>query len=191
MTDGNMITYIDLDRLPLYAENVAKSISPAGEMDAARSARELSRILNQLKKICLYAERYSRTAIKIPTEVEWLIDNRYIAEREAKGVIADLKRAKKLPKRAGKAYPVIYEAAFYLVHSGKRDPEKAEIFPLRISERPVHRKDFLFLSHVMLALFPSRETAGDCLMLYARCRRRDKPFCPRTWENRKRENYPA
>ena len=29
--------------------------------------------------------------MKIPTEVEWIIDNRYIAEREAKSVIADLK----------------------------------------------------------------------------------------------------
>jgi cyclic beta-1,2-glucan synthetase len=184
MTDGNMITYIDLDRLPLYAENVAKSISPAGEMDAARSARELSRILNQLKKICLYAERYSRTAIKIPTEVEWLIDNRYIAEREAKGVIADLKRAKKLPKRAGKAYPVIYEAAFYLVHSGKGEitEERLRCFLENFQNALVltEKELSLFVPMVKLALISMLgETAGEIAVMLSCKMQSDEtnPFC--------------
>ncbi|NLO47131.1 MAG: hypothetical protein GX111_02230 [Clostridiales bacterium] len=148
MTDGNMITYIDGDRLPKYAENVAKAIVPGGEINAARSKRELSRILDQLKGICFYAERYMRSAIKIPTEVEWLVDNRYIAEREAKGVIADLKRAKMLPKAYGKAHPIIYEAAFSLVRSGK-----GEITEERLKCFLDHFQNALVLTEKELSLF--------------------------------------
>lgn len=117
--EKNTLMYIDMDRLPQYSENVAKTIAVSGEIRAGKSASDLKNILRKFKNICYYAEKYAASAVKIPAEVEWIIDNRYIAEREAKSAIADLKKAKALPRAKDYKRPVIHTAAFALVRSGK------------------------------------------------------------------------
>jgi cyclic beta-1,2-glucan synthetase len=119
VSEKNTFLYIDMDRLAQYSENAAKTIAVSGEISARKSASDLEKKLKKLKNICYYAEKYAASAVKIPTEVEWIIDNRYIAEREAKSVIADLKKAKALPQAKEYKRPVIHAAAFSLVRSGK------------------------------------------------------------------------
>jgi cyclic beta-1,2-glucan synthetase len=184
MTDNTMLTYIDIERLPVYAENTGKTIRTSGEVNGLRSARELSRILSNLKRICLQSERFARTAIKIPAEVEWLIDNRYIAEREAKGVIADLKKAKRLTGAKGSAYPVIYEAAAAFVRSGVGEvtEERLRCFLEHFQNALVltEKELSLFVPMIKLALISAlNDTAKDIAAMLA-CKQRDdssNPFC--------------
>jgi cyclic beta-1,2-glucan synthetase len=111
------MAFVELDSLELYAENISANLSSSKMTRSGKIRRMLSRKLTAIKAVTDKISEYRPPSSKIPKEFEWLLDNRYIAEREGRGSLLMLKRAGKLPGPK-KGYPKIFGLAVALVDSG-------------------------------------------------------------------------
>lgn len=125
------------DKLAHWAENEAETLETQGLCGGRGVARRTAR---QLESIRAAALRLSSQAEKglwnqaggrngPPPAVEWLLDNRYLIEREGMDALAQLKRARELPASAGRQ-PVLYLLMEALVRSGGGEvtPGRIEAF---------------------------------------------------------------
>jgi len=111
------MAFVELDSLELYAENISANLSSSKMTGSGKIRRMLSHKLTAIKAVTDKISEYRPPSSKIPKEFEWLLDNRYIAEREGRGALLMLKRAGKLPGPK-KGYPKIFGLAVALVDSG-------------------------------------------------------------------------
>lgn len=82
-----------MDLYQLGQETVRKTV-PAGRFSGRRAAREVGR---HLERIVSVKKRLSkRSWERLPSGVEWLLDNTYLAQREGKSAQEDLRRGKRL-----------------------------------------------------------------------------------------------
>ena len=88
--------YIEDDRLSALAEQSARLCRKAGPVPAKATVSKLRAAMNEIdaayEKV---AERFG-TAVSVPDACRWLLDNRYIAVREAKCASLALLREKSL-----------------------------------------------------------------------------------------------
>ncbi len=118
MTNRNCTFYVSDDKLGHFAENTAKMLE-LSKFDKAKSVSK--RIYENLKTIrtaVKTAEEYAASGNRMPKPAEWLSDNWYIAEREGRGAIRDLKNIRLTRSTDAKGTPLILYAASELVRSG-------------------------------------------------------------------------
>jgi hypothetical protein len=127
MTEKQPTFYVSDDKLEHFAENSAKLL----ELSKLGGTRGRSlRLLEQLRKIrnsVRMAEDYAAAGNIMPKPAEWLTDNWYIAEREGKGAIRDLKNIKLTRSADEKGTPLVIYAAGELVRSGAGEVTKERI----------------------------------------------------------------
>jgi cyclic beta-1,2-glucan synthetase len=100
--------------LELYAENISAGLASSGTSGTRKIRRLLSARLSAIRAVTDKISEYHMTSRRIPKEFEWLLDNRYIAEREGRGAILMLRHAGRLPAPK-KGYPKVFGLASALV----------------------------------------------------------------------------
>ena len=108
----DMGVWIQSEKLPRYAENVGRSIKISGEGKVSPVTDQIRENLRYIKKVMESATRFAANAQHLPEEAEWLLDNWYIAEREAGYIISDLKRRGKI-RWGQNDKPAVYTCLLY------------------------------------------------------------------------------
>ena len=109
--------YIEEEKLAAFAANSAKLLEAEGEGSATAAAGELRRHLDAVRRCRdAIASRYAE-AESIPSACEWLLDNWYLAQREAAAAYADLRRARR--QRRGRQGLLMLSVCRTLLSSGQ------------------------------------------------------------------------
>lgn len=111
--------YIELENLKNFAYSTAKMTEPSGAVSGAKTAEGVYTALRKIKNITTEATAFASDIRHVPQEIEWLLDNWYIAEREGKDAAFHIKRAGRLPAAEKKDTPAAAKAANALVRSGR------------------------------------------------------------------------
>ncbi|GHU87587.1 hypothetical protein FACS1894202_02150 [Clostridia bacterium] len=122
---------IDDTLLEKYARNEAKLLKPRGLTGLAGLRRGIMRKLGVIDAYAARAKAFhDRQSPKIIPEFEWLLDNRYLLEREGKHAALALKRAGRLPGSAKTRKPALFAAMLSLVRAtrGAVTLERLELF---------------------------------------------------------------
>ena len=130
-------TFVPNEKLAEYALGLASGIIISGYGRISGIIRKIRDDLNYIKKTANFAAHIwaeaetkgSGESSQLPKEIQWLLDNWYIAEREGKSAAIELKKRGKFRTDAdGSA--VIYTAAHetVLLGRGKIDEERIELF---------------------------------------------------------------
>lgn len=120
--------YIENDRLFKLAESTARLYKPVGTVSGKKAAAVINAAIKNINSSYASAEEKYGASTKIPAEYEWLLDNRYLAVREAKNAISAFSREKSLRKSEDGI--IILKAAEALVNAGlgKIDRERILLF---------------------------------------------------------------
>lgn len=118
MTRKNLTFYISEDKLGHFAENSAKMIETSKFSTAAHMGTRIAENLKNIRSVVCLWEQHVAEGGRMPKPAEWLTDNWYIAEREGKGAIHDLRSVKDTRAVDGKGKALVMYAAEELVHSG-------------------------------------------------------------------------
>ena len=109
--------YIEEEKLAAFAANSARLLETEGEGSAAAAAAELRCHLAAVRRCRdAVAARYA-DADAVPSACEWLLDNWYLAQREAAAAIADLRAARR--QRRGKEGLLMLSLCRTLLSSGR------------------------------------------------------------------------
>ncbi|MEL4105895.1 glucoamylase family protein [Oscillospiraceae bacterium WX1] len=110
---------INTEDLKNGAAKAAAEMTPHGRVSTKRTAAKALADLSAIKAVMQRAAAYAETHVSIPQALEWLLDNWYIAEREGKCAIHDLKASPRLRAAFHKKQTlVIAHAAEALVRAG-------------------------------------------------------------------------
>lgn len=132
MTERQATFYVSDDKLEHFAENSAKLIE-LSKLEGARCGRiRLSEQLKNIRSSVRMAEEFSAAGNIMPKPAEWLTDNWYIAEREGKGAMRDLKNIKLTRASDTNGTPLVLYAARELVRSGAGEVTKERIYTFLI-----------------------------------------------------------
>lgn len=120
--------YIENDRLFELAASAARLYKQTGTVRSKRLSAEINYAVGRINSNYASAEEKYGTASKLPSEYEWLLDNRYLAVREAKNAIRSISEEKEL--RVCDDGIIILKAAETLVNAGrgKLDGERIKLF---------------------------------------------------------------
>ena len=112
--------YVSSDRLSHYAENIGKEITVKGYLSGRGVAAQIKRDLRRIKLATSAAARYCTETKKVPKELEWLMDNWFLVEREGRDAIASVRHVKYLRAASrGENSTAAGVAASSLIHSGR------------------------------------------------------------------------
>lgn len=96
MDTVNSAVYIEDDRLYDYAASTARLLRPRGEGSGSACIRALRRAMADIKTVSAAVKlRYGDMAAP-PAACEWLLDNRYMVQRESACAIETLERSRRL-----------------------------------------------------------------------------------------------
>lgn len=155
---------VDDALLKKYGENEARSITVAGRVKAVHVSLCIGKHLKTIQHTALRASTWAPGPAALPQEFEWLLDNRYLLEREARDAILVLRKAGPLPAVKYEMLPAAYRLAVQFAHAGQNEVtvERLAIFLQGIqSVRPFSERElFLFVPLVKAALIES--VAGLC-----------------------------
>ncbi len=127
MTNKNGTFYVSDDKLGHFAENTAKMLELSKFANAKSLGSSIFEHLKTIKTAVKTAEEYAASGNRMPKPAEWLSDNWYIAEREGKGAIRDLKNIKLTRSTGAGGMPLILYAAQELVRSGAGEVSRERI----------------------------------------------------------------
>ena len=88
--------YIEDERLAAFGASTARLLQPDGETDGRTAALALRQSMLRIERSYETVRRRCARQSTVPAACEWLLDNRYLARREALGAFGDLRRAKRL-----------------------------------------------------------------------------------------------
>lgn len=112
--------YITIEQLADAAAEAAGVLSVSGRINAKKISDDILSCLRDIKNAHRRASEYSSRNKKIPQEMEWLLDNWYIAEREGKESARSLIHAGSL-RKTNRGDSLISAAAEALVRSGHNE----------------------------------------------------------------------
>jgi len=115
--DMTIMNTVDDSRLERYGENESKLLQIDGLCSAGKIRRALIRNLKTIDSMAAHLAEWTRTQQSIPQEFEWLLDNRYLCEREGKETFLDLRGGKSMPRDAQTGTPTLYTAVMSLVRA--------------------------------------------------------------------------
>ena len=120
--------YIENGRLFKLGESTARLYKPVGTVSGKKLCVLINNAVKKLNAGFRDAEARYSSGEKIPAGYEWLLDNRYLAVREAKIAASEFERARSL--RVSGDGVIILRAAQTLVNSGmgKLDGERIKLF---------------------------------------------------------------
>ena len=122
---------VKLEDLGQFAYDCGRLIVAGRTVSPFFTAKLAEKNLSIIKSVMHSATIFAQAHVTIPQEVEWLLDNWYIAEREGKGAISDIRISPKLKSASYKNKSfVTCSAAAALVASGDGTitSERIEIF---------------------------------------------------------------
>ena len=128
MDSMKLVPYIENSRLSEYAASCAKSLTPLRHSSGRADAAELKRSLRQLEKChSVLLRRYEGSA-NIPAACEWILDNRYMIQREYPDTLMHLQSAQ--GQRAFRGRLMVIELARALLQAGqgRLSARRCEIF---------------------------------------------------------------
>ena len=130
MIDNNPKFYIEDDKLLHFAENTAKMLELSGSRSAKGAEINTAENLKRIRSVVRASEEYAAAGNRMPKPAEWLTDNWYIAEREGKQAMRDLKNISKTRMADKKGKSIVTYAAEELASSGagKVTAERMSIF---------------------------------------------------------------
>lgn len=123
--------FVHIEDLCRFARQTADQIVPGKRVSTSNTAKNAENNLSLIKSVMKDASFYAQKHVSIPQEIEWLLDNWYIAEREGKCAISDIKASPQLPCVANTNKKlVISKAAGALIDSGLGSvtSERIEVF---------------------------------------------------------------
>ena len=94
--DQNLSLYIEDERLRDYAASTARLLRPDGEAGGRAAARAVLLRTREVRRCHDAVRRRYREALNVPAACEWLLDNWYLAKREAIEAHEALRDAKHL-----------------------------------------------------------------------------------------------
>lgn len=94
--DQNLSLYIEDERLRDYAASTARLLRPGGESSGRAAALALRQRAREIRRCHDAVRRRYREAVSVPAACEWLLDNWYLARREAIEACDALRMAKRL-----------------------------------------------------------------------------------------------
>ncbi|MBQ6539573.1 MAG: hypothetical protein IJL71_00920 [Oscillospiraceae bacterium] len=112
-------TYIELRDLAALGKAAAECISAVGTVKASRIAEGLLSDLRRIKRASSEIEERYGGGSDVPKAAEWLLDNRYIAEREGLDASYALKGGQRLPKDEKHGCSALETAVSVLVSAGR------------------------------------------------------------------------
>ena len=134
--------YVEKERLGACGEATARLLPPGGELRSRRLLSAIRKDLLALRRCCGLLQTRAETREEIPAAWEWLLDNEYLARREALSAAEDFRGAERL--RSSPEGPLILALARSLLLAGRGEvtEERAALFlsgfqtvtPLRRSE---------------------------------------------------------
>ncbi|MCL2402179.1 MAG: hypothetical protein FWC90_06000, partial [Oscillospiraceae bacterium] len=110
--------YIDDQNLAQFSREIALEMADCGSVSTAHTVKAAKKTLDFIDAARRQCAKYVKEHTAIPQDIEWLLDNWYIAEREGKGAVADIKKCHSLPGVSKKQLRVS-AAAQAFVMSGK------------------------------------------------------------------------
>ena len=149
MSTQDYDTFVKSEELAKYARDSANALVTGNSVSPINTALNAEKKLTIIKSVMHSASGFAEVHVTIPQEIEWLLDNWYIAEREGKCAISDIKTSPRLKSVLNKKKRlVISEAALALVRSGAGTvtSERVQIFLDAF-------QDVLCLSEAELAFF--------------------------------------
>ena len=129
-TSGNE-RLVTLEELGRFANDSAGLIEIGKRVSPSLTAKTAEKSLSVIKSVMQDAAAYAKEHVAVPQEVEWLLDNWYIAEREGKGAISDIKASPKMKSAANKNRKLVVSAAAEALISsggGSVGAERIEFF---------------------------------------------------------------
>ncbi|SMC45763.1 cyclic beta-1,2-glucan synthetase [Papillibacter cinnamivorans DSM 12816] len=165
MTEKHMDLTVEGKHLIHFAENTARMQREIGRRSVSSLRRKTADRLKRIRACFERATLFSGKEKRVPGEIEWLLDNWYLAEREGKEASAALRGGGKLPYIAGEEkVPAVFDLAAALVRAAQNEltPERIELF-LHASQqaRVLSEKELaLFVPMLKLALIGA--LAGLC-----------------------------
>lgn len=128
MTYDGTTPQIDDSELPLYGENVARTLNITGSVRGVSISKSVIKNIQDLhKRHTILESKYSHGEA-VPTYIEWLLDNFYLAQREGLQAVEDLRCCGKIPGIKGS--PALFTLCEALLRSGngKVTPNRCQLF---------------------------------------------------------------
>ena len=153
---------MDDKHLAQLAENTARTLRPEGTASGRQVSRAVSRALERVRECQDRAAAWAEDRQHLPREVEWLLDNWYLAQREGREAERCFRRAGRLRavRREGKQIMVL-DLARALAWAGEVTGERIDLFLDRAQEvRPLTELELaLFIPALKGALVERLESA--------------------------------
>ena len=155
--------YIEDEKLAAFGASTAQLLQTDGETDGRGAAAELRQNMARIDRCYEAVRRRYAQQSAVPAACEWLLDNRYLARREALGVLGDLRRAKRLRACGGASLILSMTGALVDAGSGRVTEERCRLFLKGFQSVTVLRR-------AELALFPQALRAAVLARLAKVCR---------------------
>jgi len=128
MTYDGTMPQIDDSGLPQYGENVARTLGTTGRVRGSSVSGALLKNIRFLHNRHTSLENKYSSGEAVPSCVEWLLDNFYLAQREGLQSVEDLRCCGKLPAARGTAILFSLCEALIRAGDGRVTPERAALF---------------------------------------------------------------
>jgi len=128
MDSMKLVPYIENSGLSKFAASCAKSLAPLEKGSGRADAVELKKSLRQLEKCHSVLLRRYEDAADVPAACEWLLDNRYMIQREFPDTYASLLAAREQRSCRGTLLVVALCKALLQSGQGSLSAQRCEIF---------------------------------------------------------------
>lgn len=110
-------SYVENERLRACGEATARLLPPGGEIRCRRLLPSVRKALRAIRRCCALLQNRAESAAEVPAAWEWLLDNEYLARREAISAAGDL-HGKDALRRSSEG-PLILALARSLLLAGR------------------------------------------------------------------------
>ena len=120
--------YIDDGQLESFAASTARLLRPSGTLRGRAMLESLRRSRRRIARTYEAVRRRYEGHASVPAACEWLLDNRYLACREALGAAAAFRGARRLRASGGEALLLTLCRALVDAGEGRVDEERCRLF---------------------------------------------------------------
>ncbi len=128
MTYDGTMPQIEDSELPLYGENVARTLEITGNIRGSSVAKSIKRNIHLLRELHSSLEPEFSGGEVVPSYIEWLLDNFYLAQREGIQASNQLQSCGRIPESNGSASLFTLCIALLRSDNGKATPERCRLF---------------------------------------------------------------
>ncbi|MBR3473736.1 MAG: hypothetical protein IKH34_01565 [Oscillospiraceae bacterium] len=120
--------FVENEKLAACGEAAARLLPPRGEARARRALPPLRRSGRELRRCCALLRRRAEEVPELPAAWEWLLDNEYLARREALSAAGDLSGGGRVRLSAEGPLILALARALLLAGRGQVTEERAALF---------------------------------------------------------------